>query len=360
MSHYEERLEKDLEAIRGRIHTLAVDVGVAIDRSVRSILTMDRDLASETILQDLKINREVRELDRLSHLFVARHLPSAGHLRFVSAVLRLLIALERVGDHAVTICRETVQLSVEPSQTVARDIEMMADQARSVLRQAMKAFEGGNAELAKGTMGMADQLASSFDKIFDDLVRDAKKKPENIEDSFAQLVVLNRLERVSDQAKNVCEETVFYATGETKAPKIYRVLFLDQHNDCASQMAEHVARKSYPGSGKYASAGWEPAAELRPELAAFMDGRGFDLGEARPDELKPIHDELADYHVIVDLIGTAREHVPEVPFHTVLLRWELPDSLRAASSEAEFEQLHAELAPRVRALMETLRGEDAP
>ena len=55
----------------------------------RALLTLDRDLAYATVLGDKPINREIRELDRLCHAFVARHLPSAGHLRFVSSVLRL-------------------------------------------------------------------------------------------------------------------------------------------------------------------------------------------------------------------------------------------------------------------------------
>jgi len=359
MAHYDERLEQDLELIRGKIRALAEEVEDAVAQAVRAILSVDRDLAGEIILGDLRINRATRELDKLSHLFVARHLPSAGHLRFISSVLRLSVALERIGDYAVTICRETVQLSKQPSETVSRDIEMMADQARRIFHQAMKAFNENNAELAKGTMGMADQLASSFDKIFDDLVRDAKKESRAVEDSFGLLVVFNRIERISDQSKNLCEETVFHVTGETKRPKVYRVLFLDQHNDCASQMAEHIARKAYPESGKYTSAGWEPVEALRPELQAFMDAHGFDLRGAHPEKLSALHEDLADQHVIVDLIGQAREHLPEIPFHTALIRWNIDEDLRGATTTEEFERLHNELAPKVRALMETLHGENA-
>ena len=70
---------------------------------MHALLTRDRELAAEVILGDLPINREVRAIDALCHAFVARHLPSAGHLRFVSSVLRLNVELERIGDYAVTI-----------------------------------------------------------------------------------------------------------------------------------------------------------------------------------------------------------------------------------------------------------------
>ena len=73
---------------------------------------------NEVVLGDLVVNRRVRKLDSKCHAFVARHLPSAGHLRFVSSVLRLSIALERVGDYAVIIARELAQLESPPPQQV--------------------------------------------------------------------------------------------------------------------------------------------------------------------------------------------------------------------------------------------------
>ena len=138
MSHYEERLEADLGKIRGRLKEIGTQVEEAHKAAVHALLTGDRALAYETILSDHPINREIRGIDQACHAFVARHLPSAGHLRFVSSVLRLGVGLERIGDYASTICREAVQLSAPPSKAVARDIDLMADQSRGVLRQAMR------------------------------------------------------------------------------------------------------------------------------------------------------------------------------------------------------------------------------
>ena len=111
MSHYEERLARDLADLKGRIATLGVRLDAALGAAVRAFLGRDRDLASSTILGDRAVNRATREIDRLCHAFVVRHLPSAGHLRYISAVLRLCIALERIGDYAVSISREAASPS---------------------------------------------------------------------------------------------------------------------------------------------------------------------------------------------------------------------------------------------------------
>ncbi len=353
MSHYEERLERDVESLRSRVHALSERVHVGLDHSVRALLTLDKQLASRTILGDLPINREVRSIDRACHAFVAQHLPSAGHLRLVSSILRLMVALERVGDYAVTISRETVQLSAPPPEAVAQDIEMMAARGRELFRQAMRSFDEQSADLARGTKGMAAQLGGTFGKVFSDLIRAAEEGTRPIQDLFALLVVFNRLERVHDQAKNICEETLFAAEGLTKEPKIYRVLFLDARNDRDSALAEVIARRTFPQSGRYASAGWDPGDAFVPGLAAFASEHGCEIQKEAPDRIVPIHEELASYHVIVALEPGAREHIPELPFHTVLLEWQAP------AGEESLEDRYKRLAHEIRELVETLRGEDA-
>ena len=362
MSHYEERLEKDLNAIRGRVKAVGKQVEKAVERAVHAVLTQNRAVAAEVILGDLPINREVRAIDALCHGFVALHLPSAGHLRFVSSVLRLNVELERVGDYAVAMAREVQQLSAPPPGTLVRDIDLIADQARLILKQAMRAFNELNAEMARGTKAMSKQVESTFQKVFADLLAEGEAGKRPLKDIFAALVVIAHLGRVSDQAKNICEETVFAVTGETKEPKVYRVLFIDEKNDGYSQMAEAFARKAFPESGRYASAGWKPARAVNPACARFLEGNGYDADNLEPTALDLPVEELADYHVIVNLQHGEEAPLPGIPFHTVLVDWDVgptPAGLDRERADALIEEAHKEISTRVRDLMEQLRGEGA-
>ncbi len=369
MSHYEERLEADLGKIRARVKDVGARVEKAVAAAVHALLAGNRGKASEIILGDLPINREVRSIDRDCHAFVARHLPSAGHLRFVSSVLRLIVELERIGDYAATISREAVQLSASPAGTVARDLELMADQSGRVLNQAMRAWNEANAELARGTVGMTQQASAASHKVFADLLREGKEDPRPLKDLFALLVVFNRLDRVVAQAKNICEETLFAVAGETKAPKRYRILFVDEKNDCLSQLAEAYARKAFPESGEYASAGWAPAETLEPRCQLFMESHGLDTAGLGPTRLEPTHEELASYYVIVSfgpfappLDGGVPSEVPDVPFHTVVLEWNAGPSMDGLDQERTgelLEEAYKRIAHQLRELMEILRGEEA-
>ena len=88
MSHLEERLEHDLNEIREQIADMGASVAHALDSAFRALHDANDKLAFKTILSDLPVNRQMRKIDQLCHEFIAVHLPSAGHLRLISSVIR--------------------------------------------------------------------------------------------------------------------------------------------------------------------------------------------------------------------------------------------------------------------------------
>lgn len=351
-SHYEERLQRDLNWLQDLVGIVGAAITKALDDAVSSVMHLDKDLAANTVIGDYTINRQTRELDRLCHAFVARHLPSAGHLRYVSAVMRLNIALERIGDYAATISRTAAQLSAQPPAVVVRDIEMMSEHARRMLAESLRSFAGRDVTLASATLASASQFTRYFDKVFADLVKEGDSHSRPVNDLFALMATFNRLERVIHQAKNICEETVFVATGKTKGEKTFHVLFVDGPNSGPSQLAEHFTRKAFPQSGRYRSAGWAPAEEVDADYLRFAQTVGIDLAKAWPTALATLQPQFDDYHLVIGFGKEARERVGPLPFHTTMLTWDVDV---AAAPEAVYRQI----TPRVRELMERLRGEQA-
>ena len=363
MSHYEERMQRDLDAILARVADLGARVETAARAAVHALLHRDRQKAAETILQDHPVNRGTREVDRLCHVFVARHLPSAGVLRTISSVLRMSVAIERVGDYAVTIARETVQLDADVPEPIKRDIELVAESSLTLFAQAMRAFNEQNPELARGTKGQGSRpRRRTSHRVFHDLVRVGEDQAPPLADLFALLMCIQRLERIGSQALNICEETIFATTGEVKQPKVYNVLFVDRANDGASIMAEAIARRTFPHSGRYTSAGWQPSTKVLPAVRAFLDRTGHDVGGLAPTPFDATYGELENVHVVVSLDGDALARIPELPFHTTVLTWQVSPSTTAAQdmqAEEWLQALFRDLSGRIQDLMRTLRGEKA-
>ena len=87
----------------------------------------------------------------------------------------------------------------------------------------------------------AQAVETSLDDVYQHLMED--ESGLEIRERVALFVVFNMLKRVFDQAKNVCEETVFAVFGESKAETVYGILFIDEDNSSLSQIAEAFARK---------------------------------------------------------------------------------------------------------------------
>ena len=169
MTHYEERLDKDLSDIRAQIAEMAGLVDTAVKDAMHALQTGNTKLAAATVLNDHPINRMMRKIDAMCHKFIALHLPSAGHLRLLSSVIRANIELERIGDYAVTICREALQLSTPPHGHLATELERVGSETQSMLQSAIEAFNELNAEKARTIMMLEEHMENNLDIVYAEL-----------------------------------------------------------------------------------------------------------------------------------------------------------------------------------------------
>lgn len=350
MSLYEARLQADIDAIRGRVDRLALDVKAAVSATVDALFSGDRVASYQVVLDDKPINRESRAIDALCHSFVARHHPAAGHLRLVSSVLRLDVELERIGDYAVNVALSSVRLSTPPKGPVEEGLRDLAGRSQAMLGDALDAWTSGNAEKARTTRHVAYEIEAVHEQLEQSIA--AQRAELAPADLMALVDIAHNLERVAAQSKNICEETVFAVTGQTKPPKVYKLLFVDEANSCHSQLAEAFSRKAFPTSGDYASAGRAPAAQLDAGMLELGAQVGLDFGGAMPRNLVEELGGLRRYQVVINL-GTAETSAAlgPLPYKTVLLHWPV--------SPGELADQFREISASVRQLMETLRGEDA-
>jgi phosphate transport system protein len=370
-SHYEARMEADLDEIRRKVRTVSDLVERQVADAVQALLTVDHALAARVVLGDRQINRRIRQIDHLCHAFIVRHAPSAGHLRYASAVLRLDVALERVGDYAGSICREVARLSGQPPDAVGRDIELIGQQARVALSTTLAAFHSGDVDTARRAHVLADQTDLTLETVIAELLRAAERRKGPLRDIFGLLRIINLLKRVAEQAENISEQTIFVVTGADPSDRVFRILFVDERNGAPSQIAEMYARKAYPKSGSYSSAGWAPSERLDPSLVAFMDERGVDVSGAAPSGLESLGDRARHYHVIVLLQPNGREKLGDVPYRTTVVEWSLgpghlepgglePEDLEPEGLEpGDFDAVYEAVVVHVQELMTTLAGPDA-
>lgn len=362
MPIYEEKLQKDITTIKGEVVKLGEMVKNAVNDSVTALFNGDEKLASMTVLRDFPINRQCALLNKQCHNFIARHLPSAGHLRMITAIIQMVMELERMGDYARTISREAAHLRHPPEGIIRRDLETMASHVRTSLQKSMEAFATENIELARATMAEAADIRIDLDVAFQDLVTSCDKGggKEVVEHILDLHTVAYMLERISNRATNVCEETLFILTGETQPARMHEIVFLDADNAILGPMAEVIAKKGYGNVAHFRSAGRTPAAAIHPGMVEFMRHHGFSMQGVSPRGVDLITPDITRVHVLIGLNGPARQQGLDIPFHTATLDWnlgELPDGGALEENSRRYEEIYRALVANLANLMELLCGE---
>lgn len=349
MSIYENRLQQDLESLRERCTKQAALVTEALKNAYEATVHDDHQLAYMTVLKDAKINRWSRKIDKHCHRFIALHLPSAGHLRRISAVMRVNMQLERLGDYAVIISRQGVRLSKKLPSDVRRDLENVGEESIRMLDQAIDAFLSDNAEAARVTVDMHGHMEHALDSVYENLLA-SDFEPKDL---VAMFVIFNLLKRIADQSKNISEQTIFAATGEIKELKRPNVLFVDSDNTGLSKMAEVVARKTHDDDGSFSSAGKNPGSAIDAQMAAFLEERGVDMSGEKTTSMDRI--DLDAFDVIISVDGPVSGYVSDMPFHTSALEWQIGNA-PGGGSAGQYEDIYRAITNNVGDLMRLLCG----
>ena len=173
-------------------------------------------------------------------------------------------------------------------------------------------------------------------------------------------MVIRRLERVSDQARNISMETLYLCTGEVvKHPSsaLLQVLFVDERSSCRSLMAEFIGTSLREPGFVFSSAGLDPL-PIEPKTASFMASKGFDVTRAVPRALTDV-ENLEHQDVIVTLAPEAKRAFPRRPRKAVLLEWPIDDPSLATGTEAEvraaYEKAYTFIAGHIRELISAVR-----
>jgi phosphate transport system protein len=354
-SHLEQSLQRDIDHIRAKVSEMAGLSERAVEVSLRALVQQDRKLAYSIILRDRYIDELETELNRLCLEFVVRHQPVAGHLRFVFTTLQINKELERIGDYAESVARQALAISgLQPQPPYAMFIELGELSVR-MLREATRAFLNKDADLAQQTMVMEEQANALRNSINAELLELSRRNQLPAAALTPLMTVARRFERVSDQAKNFCEEVLYMCTGEFakhKGGDAFRILFFDATNACLGQMAEGIGHSMNQPRFVFSSAGATPQ-PIDARAVKFMADKGIDLSKQTS---KPLAQVPGWEHcqVIVALGSGARAALPARPGKSILLTWGVKDPSEVSGPpelvQTAFESAYQSLQTHIREL----------
>jgi phosphate transport system protein len=209
-----ETFDRQIKNIQDEILILGGMVEEAMSHAIESLKQRDIRAAKEIYEKDLMINEKRFALENAILIVIATQQPMARDLRLIASMLEIITELERMGDYAKGIAKVVVRLGDAEIQIPEQDFDKMCAHATDMLHRALRAFISEDASEARIIPHDDDEVDALYNKIYRNVVEAMIAKPETIDQANLLMWVAHNIERMADRVTNICERTVFIATGE--------------------------------------------------------------------------------------------------------------------------------------------------
>ncbi len=201
----------------GMLNTHLIELGALCENAIacaaKSLIENDKTLAKKAIEVDKNIDRMERDIESLCLKLLLQQQPVARDLRLISAALKMITDMERIGDQASDIAEIVLIADVFNKENTVH-IGEMSKATIKMVTDSINAFVRRDLELAQSVIQYDDVVDKLFDDIRHELVSQINTDIHNGEYAVDVLMIAKYFERIGDHATNIAEWVEFSITGK--------------------------------------------------------------------------------------------------------------------------------------------------
>ena len=210
----------ELDALNTHLLEMGSMIEYAIETGVQAMEQRNAELARAIVSYDREIDQKEREIESQCLKLLLRQHPVARDLRFISAALKMVTDMERVGDQAADISEIVSYIAQEGYIKQLEHIPKMAEKAVHMVKRAVDAFINRDLDLARAVIDMDDEVDGLFDVIKRELIELIHQNSDMGAQALDLLMIAKYFERIGDHAVNIAEWVEFAITGVHKGEKM--------------------------------------------------------------------------------------------------------------------------------------------
>lgn len=180
-----------------------------IQKAIEALIGQNSALAKEIMEADNEVDREQKKIENICFNLLMQQQPVARDLRVISAAMKMVTDMERIGDHAADISEMTVMMASEPYAVDLSDIKKMASETVLMLIRSIEAYVEKDMLKAQSVIDHDDIVDELFNKVKQELIEMIRKNPAVSEQAADMLMVAKYFERIGDHATNLAELIIF-------------------------------------------------------------------------------------------------------------------------------------------------------
>ncbi len=214
------KFDHQMQVLNNELIEMGALVEEAIASAIKALKEQDTELAQKVVSADQAINQKERDIEAMCLRLLLQQQPAARNLRLISAALKMITDMERIGDQAADIAEISVFLADKPHVTELVHIPRMGEATAKMVTQAIDAFVEKNLNLALEVVAYDDVVDNLFSQIKQELIDLIRNDREAAQQALDLMIITKYLERIGDHAVNVAEWVVFSITGQHVRGKV--------------------------------------------------------------------------------------------------------------------------------------------
>lgn len=206
------KFDQQLEILHVELIKMGALCEDAVSSAIEALEKNDIVSADSALDTDAEIDQKERDIERMCMKLLLQQQPVATDLRIVSAALKMITDMERVGDQASDIA-EISRYIIESGMSINDDIRKMAKEAIKMVTDSVDSFVKKDLELARKVIAYDDVVDEWFAKLKSDVIEMIAKDSTNGEYYIDIIMIAKYLERIGDHATNIAEWVEYSITG---------------------------------------------------------------------------------------------------------------------------------------------------
>lgn len=206
--------DAELQELNYEMIDMAAAAEDAIDVVVQSLASSDDGAARSVVEMTRHMDEMERDIENRCLRLLLQQQPVARDLRTVSAALKMVTDLQRIGDQCANIAEISLLLKEQKQTRTLADIRTMSQKAGVMVKRAIFAYVNRDTEAAGTVVALDDEIDQLFRTIKGELVELIVENREEADQAIDLIIIAKYLERIADHAVNIAQWAIFCVTGE--------------------------------------------------------------------------------------------------------------------------------------------------
>lgn len=206
------RFDEQLAILNRELIEMGALCEEAIALAAKALTDKDKTMAAKVAAMDAEIDQKERNIESMCLKLLLQQQPVARDLRQISAALKMITDMERIGDQAEDISEIVITLDGRYAENSAL-LKGMAESAIQMVTESVDAYVKRDTALAHKVIEMDDIVDDYFDQVKAELISKIAGEPADGEYALDLLMIAKYLERIGDHAVNIAEWVIFSVTG---------------------------------------------------------------------------------------------------------------------------------------------------